>query len=852
MSDSEEEEQYPFLGTPLEPLEEGDIPKKKHMGVQDQIATDKYGRRRFHGAFTGGFSAGHFNSVGTPEGWRPTSFKSSRSTKVDSKFQKPEDFMDDEDMDDFGIAPSVVRAKSEYSGSKTTKKRERVNFQEGPIPGEPVLQKILEPSKDTVGVLLLMKMGWKPGQGIGPRISKMEKRLQKRKSKLEKGASGVGAKVYGCAMKPPSSSEESGSDDDLDSDTLFAPDDVDVTFNKPKTDVFGMGYSGLDRTSVLSIKQNDPSKALPDTFRLMDNNKKLAIRGQAFGVGAFEEEDADIYARDDMSQYDFALETPASLREKRKQERAAKEKLLAITGGEDVLEGFVAAKNPPSQKKFFPPPTLPPGYEPIHTARKSRFGPQRTNIPEVKGPKKALDAEDRSVILGEKPSSRKPFEKRTEEDKTDENNLPELPPGDPKDDHNFKPFIADPSKQARYEKYLQLVKIGAKDAFSSIQPKNMSEWEKERERTEFEQAAKLYRPLSGMMADRFARAELPDESLDPLAPVAKMVQGVSADMAAAAKSKMFGKLTRSVEDWAPVSLVCKRMNIAEPLNRGGKSLCEVAKDRTQPKSRFSVFDILVNSDDPFSRFNKTAVSDKGTSSSTAEVPPHQEDVQDKPVSGTEALKSSDPEELSDPFEKIKFDDPAEKKDLFKAIFCDSEDEDEEETPPPPKLAPPKPSEASQQNVLRNTSPPRGIFANLNLDKLNEKKSASDSKVEEASNDLGVTSKQDGVNDSGGAGSVPPNVGGQDGAEPPKQDIYGPALPNRPIFVHKHKVPPKPAVSSSDSSSSSSEEEQWVEKESSSSSKKKKKRKKKENKKEKKRRKSKKHKDHKRKHKDKRK
>jgi G patch domain-containing protein 1 len=36
--------------------------------VQDQVATDEQGRRRFHGAFTGGFSAGYFNTVGSKEG----------------------------------------------------------------------------------------------------------------------------------------------------------------------------------------------------------------------------------------------------------------------------------------------------------------------------------------------------------------------------------------------------------------------------------------------------------------------------------------------------------------------------------------------------------------------------------------------------------------------------------------------------------------------------------------------------------------------------------------------------------------------------------------------------------------
>ena len=35
---------------------------------------------------------------------------------------------------------------------------------------------------------------------------------------------------------------------------------------------------------------------------------QLSIRGQAFGVGAFEEDDDDIYAREDLTTYDFSLE----------------------------------------------------------------------------------------------------------------------------------------------------------------------------------------------------------------------------------------------------------------------------------------------------------------------------------------------------------------------------------------------------------------------------------------------------------------------------------------------------------------------------------------------------------------
>ena len=41
---------------------------KKPVKIQDQIVTDEQGRRRFHGAFTGGFSAGYYNTVGSKEG----------------------------------------------------------------------------------------------------------------------------------------------------------------------------------------------------------------------------------------------------------------------------------------------------------------------------------------------------------------------------------------------------------------------------------------------------------------------------------------------------------------------------------------------------------------------------------------------------------------------------------------------------------------------------------------------------------------------------------------------------------------------------------------------------------------
>ena len=56
------------LGTPFEVPEVEDVVRRKPVPVHEQVAVDWKGRRRFHGAFTGGFSAGYFNTVGSEEG----------------------------------------------------------------------------------------------------------------------------------------------------------------------------------------------------------------------------------------------------------------------------------------------------------------------------------------------------------------------------------------------------------------------------------------------------------------------------------------------------------------------------------------------------------------------------------------------------------------------------------------------------------------------------------------------------------------------------------------------------------------------------------------------------------------
>jgi len=86
--------------------------------VASNTVLDAQGRQRFHGAFTGGYSAGYYNTVGSKEGWKPSTFKSSRSGKsVNYRAQRPEDFMDEEDEALLGKSISVSSSYNSFGTS---------------------------------------------------------------------------------------------------------------------------------------------------------------------------------------------------------------------------------------------------------------------------------------------------------------------------------------------------------------------------------------------------------------------------------------------------------------------------------------------------------------------------------------------------------------------------------------------------------------------------------------------------------------------------------------------------------------------------------------------------------------
>jgi G patch domain-containing protein 1 len=90
------------------------------------------------------------------------------------------------------------------------------------------------------------------------------------------------------------------------------------------------------------------------------------------------------------------------------------------------------------------------------------------------------------------------------------------------------------------------------------------EWNKEL--SEFVRAAMVFKPMSRLMASRFTSSSsstlLP---FDPNTPLISVPAEKPEDPAiAAAKLNMYGYLTRSITEFSPTRLLCKRFNVKDP------------------------------------------------------------------------------------------------------------------------------------------------------------------------------------------------------------------------------------------------------------------------------------------------
>ena len=78
-----------------------------------------------------------------------------------------------QDFDVHGIAPRAVSTKDEFSQSRQQGvKRAAGDIHHDVIPGQSALQSLIVPAHSTIGAQLLKALGWKEGEGLGPKVMK--------------------------------------------------------------------------------------------------------------------------------------------------------------------------------------------------------------------------------------------------------------------------------------------------------------------------------------------------------------------------------------------------------------------------------------------------------------------------------------------------------------------------------------------------------------------------------------------------------------------------------------------------------------------------------------------------------
>ncbi|KAH8491788.1 hypothetical protein H0E87_021404 [Populus deltoides] len=379
-----DEDDFVFYGTPIEREEELNSRKKKAVAEASghlrtlpswkQEVRDEEGRRRFHGAFTGGFSAGYYNTAGSKEGWTPQSFTSSRKNRAEFKQQSMLNFLDEDEkeelegrslgtasqFDTFGFtAAEIARKQAEKE------QQQRPSAVPGPAPDEIVL-----PATESIGVKLLLKMGWRHGHSIKDSHANSLYKARREARKAFLAFSSDDAKSQPEDSEPGEEDHKSILDHQPIDDGLPSSQSTPVYILNPKEDTHGLGYDPYKhapefrekkRTRVSGKRGSGNKQALSIKDSLFGLKSGRAAPG--FGIGALEDydaEDEDVYATAYDIEDTYIQEDEEPLRSNTEN----KPKLVWKEQG--VLPGFKVASNSDYQLERFDPPVIPKDFLPHH------------------------------------------------------------------------------------------------------------------------------------------------------------------------------------------------------------------------------------------------------------------------------------------------------------------------------------------------------------------------------------------------------------------------------------------------------------------------------------------------------
>ena len=602
---------YVLYGTPLPPQDPDVRDDGSYVPAWQQEVFDDQGRKRLHGAFTGGFSAGYFNTVGSKEGWTPSTFVSSRSTRnkdAKPKQQRAEDFMDEEDLADAEEARKVQTTDA-FAGIGAQTRPEGT--------GDPMMD-VFKMEGENTGVKLLKKMGWREGQGVGPRI--------KRKARL---------------------SEQNGSGgNEAGDEHLFAPEDSRMIAFIRKNDQKGLGFEGEGRLGEAAAPYKAQERA---ETKVLDGvksktKKRTIVPRTSFGVGILNDtgsDDEDPYSMGPQVIYKSTLGPEKKTKKKllqngptganpmlgSKPQFISKKKisknpaaLRRCHDGRLPISGFVlssldeAFSSITSSHQKYPPVQVPEGWksskvpstEPTaegyqayqstaDVARTANLSPKSRArlLGEAQLPGKSVfdflstNARDRIANATNKPNLPTAKNEAAELSAPGSNSLSFLIPYlDPttaqtalaRASSGWMPYAEDPGKRLRYRSFLEYSADPQKRTGLPERAPKASKDDYVKELQEFAHAAQIFKPVTGLMASRFTtsssaapalgsdhpdRESKPDiDANDPL--IIKPKPPPSDPALEAARMGMYGHLTRETKTFYPTRLLCKRFNVLAP------------------------------------------------------------------------------------------------------------------------------------------------------------------------------------------------------------------------------------------------------------------------------------------------
>lgn len=468
---------------------------------------------------------------------------------------------------------------------------------------------IFRPSEATMGVKLLQKMGWREGQGIGPRVRR--------------------------ALREENSGAPDGKAAEMH---LLAPENTKIiSFNK-KRDHKGLGYDGeislarpemTSRSRGTSDGEDNEGSDVP-TRSKSEKSAKSKVRG-GFGMGVLNDtgsDEDDPYTMGPKIAYNRVI---GGERKKSKMPKPGRQvaglsnPLLEkspvfskvkqpMTGfrkcsdGRLPLEGFVLAIRPLKPQKTYASPKIPDGWNSKFAIADASSSVQNNYQSTADAAKASeMDPKSRAGLLGEQQlpgksvfdfmstSSRERLAqasgrsdlpaagnesapaafRRSESEKNKD--LRSLLPGLDRDtamqalNHRSLPYAEDETKRRRYRQFLEL-NTGSRTELpergKTEDGRDVSTDDYVKEMREFAHAAKVFRPMSGMMATRFApSSSAVSESqgtTESASLLSKPAEKPADPAEEAAKLGMYGPMTRTVLEFYPTRLVCKRFNVKPP------------------------------------------------------------------------------------------------------------------------------------------------------------------------------------------------------------------------------------------------------------------------------------------------